>query len=1604
MWIYAAFVLYSLSLSSGINAQNVVCPDDITMTVASGEDEIAVSWADPTPDDTPLMMESSRTNGSMFGVGRHAVLYTVDYTGGVSVMCFFYVIIRADDGRAGPNINRCPTSRTPQTYETFNNVNCSLPFDPPFVSQTMVTFTSTHTPQDTFEVGTYHVVYTFTNVQGFVSECVIPITVTQGSDVCRCFPCPNGETCNLVQGSTDSYTCVMQAGDLAPFIQNCPEDLEVILPNGMVSVSVDWIEPTASDDVDGVLDLVTNYNPRESFTLGITQVVYNATDSQQQSTFCVFNVEVSQTADTTSPVFVNCPSTVTHQLPIGEDTASVTWTEPSATDNDGQVTVDSTRSPGDNFTVGTSHVVYTATDEAGLQSTCDFNVRIKATEDHIPPVVSGCPFAAVAEISGTFTVVRWSIPTSADGSLVELPTLGSPGDFFTQGVLGPEYYIFNDTAGNIAACPLYIFVVDRSDTVGPTVSSCPSDVTGTVEPGIFTMAATWTPPSATDDVTSQGNIIQIATNDPGDSFGVGTTTVTYVFLDEQGNNGTCQFNVVVIQTDGDTVPPVFSGCPPNIDILAPFGATSTSVTWTEPTASDSGFQLTVSSDNSPGANFPIGVTTVTYTATDMSGLNSQCTFNVIVRAGVVDNIRPVLTCPSFTPQIVELGTDTVELSFNDPEIMDESNTATLSHRSHNFPFNFSVSVATIVEFEAMDQAGNVGSCSFLVFFRGADSTPPTVMCPDPINRTVELGQGVINVSFPNANATDFSVVTLVSQSHTSGDAFSVGETNVTFVFQDEGANIGECSFPISVVAVDTTPPEVICPSIFYETVELGLNSTTIIFPNDTATATDLSGMPSLFSITPPSGSVFDIGQTLVTVVFTDMSNNLGNCTFTVNVSMQDTTPPMLICPETIIRETEIGQGPVNVSFDDPVISDASNTAMIVSRSHNSGVFFPAGAVTLVNFTAADESGNNASCSLAIFIMEVDRTDPVLSCPTNIIEEVELGVSTLTIPFDNPTIMDASNTAMITSSTHTSPWMFPVGETTTVTFDGRDESGNEGSCSLNVTVNTVDSTDPFLVCPADVNMTIELGPTEYEIPFLDAIVVDFAITTLSSSHTPPGPFPVGSTTVVTFTAIDQSGNQGNCSFSIDFNIVDTTGPTVTCPPSVTEIVESAQPAVVTFDNATATDLSGVVIFVSQSAQSGGVFPFGLSTVTFTFQDSSGNNGSCDISITVDTDQCLSSPCINGVCIDRVNSFECICDPGFDGPICDTADNTPPVVTCPTNIEQTVELGQPGPFQVTFDNATAIDTSGTVGLLNRSHDSGENFPIGQTVVTFVFGDVSGNFNNCSFLITINEVDETPPVPSCHDDIVDTVEPGVPGKRVTFDLVNATDNSGSATLVTHSPVSGSLFPVGSTSVIFLYTDMAGNQASCFFYVNITEADNLPPEAICPENVSGTAQPGSSYAAVDFTLPVATDNSGMARLVSISSGPGSNFTVGTTVVTATFQDPAGNSDSCSFAVVVDGENSTVTVSDLGNDFFELTWTNDISMDIIAYTILLADTDGAVVERRSFAPSMTMIIQRFEQLTPGTQYTIDVDAVISSTMAMVNFAALSVVTIVIDRINRNSL
>ena len=84
----------------------------------------------------------------------------------------------------------------------------------------------------------------------------------------------------------------------------------------------------------------------------------------------------------------------------------------------------------------------------------------------------------------------------------------------------------------------------------------------------------------------------------------------YFFLDDEG--------------------PVLSNGPSSILVNTASGQTTAVVTWTEPTASDNSGFYTITSSHSSGANFTVGITTVTYTVVDAAGNSVTYSFNVTV--------------------------------------------------------------------------------------------------------------------------------------------------------------------------------------------------------------------------------------------------------------------------------------------------------------------------------------------------------------------------------------------------------------------------------------------------------------------------------------------------------------------------------------------------------------------------------------------------------------------------------------------------------------------------------------------------------------------------------------------------------------------------------------------------------------------------------------------------------------------------------------------------------------------------------------------------------------------------------------------------------------
>ena len=77
--------------------------------------------------------------------------------------------------------------------------------------------------------------------------------------------------------------------------------------------------------------------------------------------------------------------------------------------------------------------------------------------------------------------------------------------------------------------------------------------------------------------------------------------------------------------------------------------------------------------------------------------------------------------------------------------------------------------------------------------------------------------------------------------------------------------------------------------------------------------------------------------------------------------------------------------------------------------------------------------------------------------------------------------------------------------------------------------------------------------------------------------------------------------------------------------------------------------------------------------------------------------------------------------------------------------------------------------------------------------------------------------PEIQFCPQNINQQIQFGVPSVIVTWNQPTASDNSGQTPNVqaTHQP--GSSFPVGTSTVIYTFTDAAGNEATCSFNVNV-------------------------------------------------------------------------------------------------------------------------------------------------------------------------------------------
>ena len=645
----------------------------------------------------------------------------------------------------------------------------------------------------------------------------------------------------------------------------------------------------------------------------------------------------------------------------------------------------------------------------------------------------------------------------------------------------------------------------------------------------------------------------------GETFGIaadggpGAGNIVCFAEDAAGNQTITSFPFTVV----DTTPPKVTA-PADIN----FAATSSETTVPIGTATATDLVDTnVAITNDAPAKFPVGETTVTWTATDLSGNTATATQLVIVDdrdAPVFPTLQNVSATSISASEPVNYGPITAD------DNVDGTITASCLPVSGT---TFSVIGSPhTVNCSATDAAGNSASASFTVTVE--DIGPPGIIDssvpPDPFNVEANDPSGwvwmlplepLFDVRFSDPVDGEIAAgcrITGTTTAVTGTSSFPFGATAVTC---DATDNAGNVSAPESftVTVEDNTAPTIdnfpggFDPDLTVYVLEPEATTFTIVWgPFDANDAGDaaldvtcaVTGGPTPTGpVSGPSAPLytfsydFPAGTTEITCTATDAAGNEATpVTFTRTI--EDNTPPVILLS---------GDNPQYVDFPggyvEAGIIEASDQGGLVDLTASVVIDSTAVDVTTlgtypVTYTVSD-GFNETVVTRSVVVRDV--TAPSLSLPTATITVEATGPNGAQVNYPVSTSDNVDLNPSLVCSTNTGDW-FGLG-TTTVTCTSTDASGNITQGSFDVVVQ--DTTAPSITAPADVSA--EATGLQTSVAIGTATATDTVDTDVTITSDAPATFPIG-VTVVTWTATDDSGNSATQQQSV--TVTDTTAPTIT----------------------------------------------------------------------------------------------------------------------------------------------------------------------------------------------------------------------------------------------------------------------------------------------------------------------------------------------------------------------------------------------------------------------------------------------------------------------------
>ncbi len=602
-----------------------------------------------------------------------------------------------------------------------------------------------------------------------------------------------------------------------------------------------------------------------------------------------------------------------------------------------------------------------------------------------------------------------------------------------------------------------------SDSTAPVVT-VPGNVSVSTDPGQSTAVVSYATPTATDNVGVTSGPTRTAGLASGSAFPVGITTVTYAASDAAGNTGTGSFTVTVSDNEAPAVT-----VPANISVVAAPGNSSAVVNYPAPSATDNVGVFsgpTRTAGLASGASFPIGVTTVTFSATDAAGNTGSNTFTVTVTEP--DTTPPVITVPTDIVASTDPGASSAVVTYATPTATDNVGVTSGPTRTAgpasgaSFPLG-----TTTVTYSAEDAAGNTNTASFTVTV--TDDEAPSLNVPSNIAVSTDPGSDTAVVLYSMPTATDNVAVVsgpTLATGLASGSAFPVGITTVSYTAADSAGNIGTGSFTVTVS--DGENPVVTVPANI--SVSTDAAQATALVTYSAPAATDNVGVASGPTLTAglASGSPFPVGTTTVTYEATDNAGNIGRASFTVTVT--DGQGPVVTVPGSIVVPTDPGKATAVVTYSVPSATDniGVTSGPTLTEGLGSGATFPLGTTT-ITYEAEDNQGNVGSASFTITVE--DREAPVIRSVGSVTLEADPSgtrrVGFSTIVEDN---VDSGIAPVFSLGGNiiTSPYDFPVGANV-VTINASDTAGNDAPVEqFTITITPGTAPDIPLITTAVIN--------------------------------------------------------------------------------------------------------------------------------------------------------------------------------------------------------------------------------------------------------------------------------------------------------------------------------------------------------------------------------------------------------------------------------------------------------------------------------------------------------------------------------------------------------